>query len=178
MYFVVKGRLEYLHLKEEDPIRLVQGSWACEPVLWAHWIHCGILRAVTDCTLLSLDAEKFQWIFSPYHSSHARDYATMFVHALNIAPKEELSDTDTSITLSAMPIAFPGNDYGGEINICAQKSNNWRKVQSLASVFSKTSKEGEGWFKKRQSISHHPLRPINPIPENFSPALSEHSRLS
>merc|ERR1712217_84095 len=69
-------------------------NWVSEAVLWTHdWVHCGMLRAATDCRLLALDAQKFQESCGSFASTHAHQYAVAFVKELN----EEDADFQTDI---------------------------------------------------------------------------------
>lgn len=46
------GTLESLKLKE--------GQWVCEPILWIEWKHCGQLTALTHCEFIAVSARPFQ----------------------------------------------------------------------------------------------------------------------
>jgi len=92
MLFVVgSGMLRYQQ-RGEEPEFLSNGHWACEAVLWTHWMHCGVLAAESQCRLLALDAERFRKFVSPYPSRHAGKYAAAFVEQLNRLDRSELSD--------------------------------------------------------------------------------------
>merc|ERR1719221_1501131 len=56
-------------------------------------MHCGtLLVAEAECCLLSLDAEKFSEVISPFPSRHASRYAACFVEQLNLVDRNSLSD--------------------------------------------------------------------------------------
>jgi len=106
MFFVVRGAFTYQQ-DRQAPARLKRGDWACEPTLWTRWIHCGTLRAVSDCTLMSLDAERFAEIASPFPSNHASTYAEAFVESLNDSDGRVLTDLRTSEVEVGALAAFP-----------------------------------------------------------------------
>merc|ERR1711972_421251 len=61
--------------------------------LWtSDWMHCGTLRATTDCTLLAVDAKEFQHTLGPYSSKETFGYATWFVNQLNTQSREHYTD--------------------------------------------------------------------------------------
>merc|ERR1712228_279933 len=77
-------------IKGED---LTQGQWISEPVLWTHWMHRGMLRAVSDSRLCLLDAHKFQDVVSTFDHDefNPKVYASGFVDGLN-STKDMLTD--------------------------------------------------------------------------------------
>jgi len=107
MYFLTRGTMVYTSISPEQedigakPTKetLAAGQWVAEPVLWCTWMHRGMLRATSECTLLALDARCFQTIVSQYHTQnfHPSDYAAEFVKHLNMIGMAEdgvLSDLD------------------------------------------------------------------------------------
>merc|ERR1712176_296149 len=73
-------------------------EFICEPVLWTDWMQRGVLRASTECSLLTLDAARFQEIsmhfFKLTEATHPAWYAEQFVEHLNDLDLNELTDLD------------------------------------------------------------------------------------
>jgi len=84
MFFVLGGTLLYI-LDGRKPHRFLEGHWANEPVLWAPWVHRGLLRASMDTSLLCLDAKQFQVIARQFRTEnfYPAHYAAEFVAQLN-----------------------------------------------------------------------------------------------
>lgn len=106
MLFVMVGQLRYVHevmLAKEVGV----SSCLCEMVLWTKWVHKGVLRAATECSILALDAAKFQEItvhfFKLEEMLHPAWYAAFAVERLNEMDKDHLSDLDMDFGL---PPAF------------------------------------------------------------------------
>merc|ERR1712050_58029 len=78
-----------------------------EATLWTTWMHCGTLRAVTECTYLALDSERFRRILSPFPSPHAQAYAWAFVSTLNGWSRPQMTDLRDGCELQGMAAAFP-----------------------------------------------------------------------
>merc|ERR1712032_1438173 len=95
MFFVLSGRLTYVKQYEEEEAEVVmQGMWACEPVLWTNWMHVGFLTAATHCRLLCVSAEKFQVTLKSFHPRGfcISRYANEFVNCLNSSDQWDLTD--------------------------------------------------------------------------------------
>jgi len=95
MYFLYAGKLKYDRTAESH--RTVhKGEWACEAVLWTQWMHYGLMRTKTECTLVVLEALIFQNICQQYTSQmdYARSYGKAFVQHINGAEEVELTDLE------------------------------------------------------------------------------------
>lgn len=98
MYFVWSGTMQYE--KINGSMTLVnQGQSVSEAVLWTKWAHRGLLTALGNCRLCTINAELFQAIVSNFvHvSKDPWVYANQFVANLNLC--EEVSDI-TQMTTS------------------------------------------------------------------------------
>jgi len=86
MFFVVSGKLTYFKPSNTffEAVEVSNKQWLSEAVLWADdWRHCGSLKAVTDCQLLTLTAEDFRHAVSSFNSNHATLYGESFVEDLD-----------------------------------------------------------------------------------------------
>eukprot|EP00747_Dinoflagellata_sp_TGD_P084766 gnl/TRDRNA2_/TRDRNA2_162643_c1_seq6.p1 gnl/TRDRNA2_/TRDRNA2_162643_c1~~gnl/TRDRNA2_/TRDRNA2_162643_c1_seq6.p1 ORF type:complete len:928 (-),score=151.34 gnl/TRDRNA2_/TRDRNA2_162643_c1_seq6:128-2911(-) len=94
MYFVTNGRLRYLQTGGQAPKDVTVNQWAGEGLLWTPWMHCGLLRAKTECSLIVLDALQFQTIAYQFQDADfsSRKFAILFVDALNSSDKAKLTD--------------------------------------------------------------------------------------
>merc|ERR1712050_61659 len=62
-----KGGLQDSEASELNKKEVSHKNWISEANLWtSDWMHCGTLRATTDCTLLAVDAKEFQHTLGPY----------------------------------------------------------------------------------------------------------------
>lgn len=86
--------------QEDTYSYILEGQWVAEPVLWAkHWMHCGDLHSLTECQVITVDADQFGTSFSckgPLRS-FVRDYAIRFVRELNKVDEENLTDLTHTI---------------------------------------------------------------------------------
>jgi len=64
---------------------LRRGRWLAEASLWTRWEHRGDLEAVSNCSVLMLDAKAFERVVEVYEEAFAECvlYARAFVEALN-----------------------------------------------------------------------------------------------
>lgn len=113
LYFALSNKLCYDHNEEQETM-LNEGEWACEALLWCHWIHHGTMVATHHTTVLSLDTAKFQQIVTTstkYSYDVAKDYGRLFVEMLNTYDQEELSDLETQSSAIEFMVekAFPAN---------------------------------------------------------------------
>lgn len=90
MYIVCGGSLEYLPVDGSgfaaESTTCIAGNWLAEGVLWTTWMHLGVLRAVTDGRLCTLDAKTMQDIVGQVDHAdlfEPRLYAAKFVGELN-----------------------------------------------------------------------------------------------
>mmetsp|Transcript_44989 Transcript_44989/g.101227 ORF Transcript_44989/g.101227 Transcript_44989/m.101227 type:complete len:749 (-) Transcript_44989:95-2341(-) len=85
MYFITSGELSYRHRERSLCERATEGQWACEPVLWMNWVHCGRMSARTSCEIIQLSAVTFQDIISRCHFGlqYVRIYARSFQEYLS-----------------------------------------------------------------------------------------------
>lgn len=95
MYFLHAGKLRYDRTAEQSHT-VHKGEWACEAVLWTQWMHYGMMRTKTECTLVVLKADDFAEICKQYMSQiqYARDYAKAFVQHLNSSDEMTLTDLE------------------------------------------------------------------------------------
>jgi len=84
MFFVTSGRMVYVRCTESQQ-RVQARQWVAEAVLWTRWAHRGTLRALTECRLLSMDAQHVASIMSTFPTCHGLNYAMKFVAGLNKA---------------------------------------------------------------------------------------------
>jgi len=115
MYFLVRGRLSYKQ-QRTDIVFMESGDWACEAILWTHWMHCGTLCAGHDenCILLGVHGQKFRSVLSTSPFPPATVYARSFVKELNRGANRSTGalqlPTDlqtTSIVEQCVSEAFP-----------------------------------------------------------------------
>lgn len=115
MFFPVSGELAYTQEGHQETT-VHAHQWLCEHVLWTQWVHVGVLKAVSDSRLLTLDAAAFQKIVTTAgHTEELANYAIFFVKWLNKCQqrKEPISDIGENGTraLERMLIkAFPIED--------------------------------------------------------------------
>lgn len=71
--------------EDEAQNRLKAGDWCCEAALWTRWSHQGVMRAMTICDILVLDAAGFMAVTASHGriAPHAGVYAEEFVKGLN-----------------------------------------------------------------------------------------------
>merc|ERR1712129_618356 len=92
MFFMSSGLTKYQQEASKDAVNVQRPKWLCEPVLWTTWTHCGTLQAVTESTLMAVDAEQFQSVCSSAVDTHLTRYAEVFVTLLNQLEKDGLTD--------------------------------------------------------------------------------------
>jgi len=92
MLFACEASLEYeMDGKKEE---LTKGQWASEATLWTNWMHRGTLRAISESTVLQLEADTFADIVSQFWTPQVnpKKYAREFVARLNDMDPSSLSD--------------------------------------------------------------------------------------
>jgi len=170
MLFVTSGSLQYI--QDNCPGQPVNPSnWLCEPVLWTYWTHQGVLRASTECEILSLDAGQFQRI-AVYHFDleddvHPALYAKQFVDRINELGTSELTDFNLDLNVSRTFLASRRNSrtsMGSSLNSDKELTvldrlnmiYNFRHSMSLGSSVSKPAQgagaagqDGQGTRKSR-----------------------------
>jgi len=74
--------------------RVAEGQWITEAVLWTPWIHLGDLQAITDCQLITVDANSFGSAVRNATSlwSVLHRYGLAFVLELNTISRSDLTD--------------------------------------------------------------------------------------
>lgn len=102
------ARNEYLKAEGEN-------HWVCEPVLWTStWLHLGDLQAYVDCSILTVDADRF--CNAIQHNQllwkGIRSYAAEFVIQLNTIPREALTDLTHKLVT-------PENCLRTDIGVCS-----------------------------------------------------------
>lgn len=95
MYFVTQGTMKYQH-RSGNNFTVLHGEWSCEAAMWTYWIHCGHMRAKSECTLLVLDAQTVAKISTQFQASvaFAQRYGHGFVKHLNNCEYEDLTDLE------------------------------------------------------------------------------------
>jgi len=148
MFFVISGRLLYSKQNPGESMAGVkqtpgkgnqstqtssvsvsssEASAATEASLWTRWIHRGTLKAVSECTLLAMDADKFQRIISPFPTHHAHLYASAFVELLNVLDNSALTDLRIVDQEDLVDCAFPEMITDDE-----RTSVSWRTTRRLS----------------------------------------------
>mmetsp|Transcript_36903 Transcript_36903/g.68009 ORF Transcript_36903/g.68009 Transcript_36903/m.68009 type:complete len:146 (+) Transcript_36903:2-439(+) len=87
MYIVCMGNLEYTKVYGASCIVTHEDEqWVSEAALWTQWMHRGILKAMSNCRLVTLDATLFQDIVGGFEhlDFDPRKYAAQYVHHLNL----------------------------------------------------------------------------------------------
>merc|ERR1740121_2116075 len=86
-------------------VPMAPGQWAAESSLWTPWSYRGAVKAMTECTLLCLDAEEFQSIAHQFKTMefYPGQYAIEYLAALNVLSPLDLSDiSDGSMDLEGL----------------------------------------------------------------------------
>lgn len=98
MHFVSVGVLIYTLQNTKLP-ESVSGMWFCESVLWTPWEHRGNMRALTECSLLQVDAESFRRILNKNRSAlhFPASYACEVVETLCSTDAADLTDLDYKV---------------------------------------------------------------------------------
>lgn len=160
MWFIIRGSLSYKRQDEHQPRRISVasqvGNWICEPVLWCSWIHCGVLRAESDCRLLVLDAATFQLIAPQFSTSDFQVglYAAEFVGRLNKHLSDgTLSDIDeTKESAATVEAVF---NMKATDDTKATKKSFWGNGLSRATkFFGSDRKSGMNRTSVTSSVSH------------------------
>merc|ERR1712062_706077 len=88
------GTLVYQSGTPKKRCSIEEGNWLSEASLWTPWVHHGEARAVNECILVALDAERFHDVVWHNHAATASlsRYAYLFVDHFNSLAFEELSD--------------------------------------------------------------------------------------
>jgi hypothetical protein len=108
MFFMKSGLTKYRQEASTEPVNVQRPQWLCEPVLWTTWTHCGTLQAVTESTLMAVDAKQFQSVCSSAVDTHLTRYAEVFVTLLNQLGEGCLTDIGESEQVNdASTYAFP-----------------------------------------------------------------------
>merc|ERR1712176_177500 len=79
-----EGKMRYINMTGEVE-EICTEQWITEQTLWTKWMHRGVLTALADCRLYSLDASKFIDIVSQFEHMgfNPRAYANAYVSDLN-----------------------------------------------------------------------------------------------
>lgn len=97
MFYLVVGNMMYTR-PTRRPLHMETQQWACEVHLWIQsWVHCGQLRATSECDIICLDAEKFRETACNYKVKefYAGKYAQRFVTDMNEADTQDVSELVT-----------------------------------------------------------------------------------
>jgi len=114
MYFVIIGELAYRLAaggSQSQPQSFVDAHWFCEAVLWTSWVHRGIMTAITECDLVTLNGHGFGEVVAahPNHIALSKTYAADFVLALNRMMQERrpISDDQMHLVEECMDVEAP-----------------------------------------------------------------------
>lgn len=111
MYFVKSGELVYRRPFGHMTDKLEEGHWISEMVLWRPWEHVGTVTAITESSLMALDASSFHTIFMETQTHHklseedAIAYAFKATEILAEVPPKDLTDLDDAEIYEASRIA-------------------------------------------------------------------------
>jgi len=134
MFFMKSGVTKYQQEACFEEVSVQRLQWLCEPVLWTTWTHCGTLQAVTESTLMSVDAKQFQSVCSGAMITHLTTYAQVFVAHLNQTGEGCLTDIgDIQPVDNASALAFPELFVDSEEEQGELKFNNAAKSGSMIS---------------------------------------------
>merc|ERR1712176_50081 len=106
MFFVKSGHLRYNQEKERDAdnhdcddivgstLYVSDQEWICEACLWTAWNHTGVMHADGMCSLIILDADKFQDVARKSRMANFQParYGELFVMHLNTLDPTDLTD--------------------------------------------------------------------------------------
>jgi len=141
MFFLLDGRLNYSH-RLGDVVELKPPDWFSEAILWTPWMHCGVMRAKSECRCKVLEAETFANVCTTWASSirYAQKYGKSFVHHLNNHPRgalylTDIDDPDMDVEWSANK-ALPKDS---QIRHSHGRLHNLIQTKSRSSVFSRDS---------------------------------------
>jgi len=157
MIFVTVGKLMYHRAKgahaEWRKLRVEQGNWACEAVLWLDaWVHKGTMIAYSESELVALHGATFCGITGAHPDAfeiaveHARNYLraiqlTMMMHGKMWDISEETIKTaispGRSASLSERISGFGGNVFNEE---------NMQSENELESSSSSSSSSASSFF--------------------------------
>lgn len=115
MLFFLSGFLSYTY--EEASLPVLEGMWACEPVLWVRWVHLGDMKAHRPVTLIALSADLFRQSLTK-NSKEAyvvSNYAKRFVEFFNrqwdaVRDVNMEMDTEDWMTEAVAQIQLPGDN--------------------------------------------------------------------
>jgi len=138
-----EGKMRYVNMNGEVE-EICTEQWITEQTLWTKWMHRGVLTALDDCRLYSLEASKFIDIVTQFEHMgfNPRAYAHAYVSDLN-AMGDAFSD-----------LAFHGESRGSrawdikqgthvynvmtqEYNICAEHGVNKRRGAGRVSLWAR-----------------------------------------
>lgn len=113
LYLVARGKLLYVQDDAKRQHTVTAGHWLSEGVLWTDWRHQGTLCALTECRLLSVDAQKFHSILSKFPSINIRQYAVEFCKSLSASYQEDLTDVGREDQAATVLVrkTFPEGQY-------------------------------------------------------------------
>jgi hypothetical protein len=124
-----------------------RGQWLSEAVLWTKdWLHCGTLRAFTDCRLLMLDATLFRDVMGSWQMPQVNSYAAAFVVGINKGVEDE---TLTDLMSCSKPLCD---------QIAATFPEEWREVrddilpQSMTRSIRRGTAPGSYFLKKASTV--------------------------
>jgi len=93
MYIIVIGLMQYMAISGKVTF-LHEEEWVAEATLWTRWVHRGVLTAMAECRIFTIDAKKFQDIVGQFEHPQfdPKAYAVTFVECLNSTKPAMLSD--------------------------------------------------------------------------------------
>eukprot|EP00747_Dinoflagellata_sp_TGD_P089376 gnl/TRDRNA2_/TRDRNA2_164301_c4_seq1.p1 gnl/TRDRNA2_/TRDRNA2_164301_c4~~gnl/TRDRNA2_/TRDRNA2_164301_c4_seq1.p1 ORF type:complete len:731 (+),score=143.81 gnl/TRDRNA2_/TRDRNA2_164301_c4_seq1:312-2195(+) len=115
MYYSFFGVLTYVQepanpSSKKIPPRQVENDWIAEAVMWTPWVHLGQLCAVTECDMITVNAEKFIEVVrgNPIVTALATQYATRFLHWVNSLDDAGLTDIFWGGNMEELLATFTG----------------------------------------------------------------------
>jgi len=134
MFIICSGELSY-HSLSGAVAYVESGQWISEATLWVNaWTHQGMLKAVSDCRLCVLDAQKFVELTEAFDFDFdVRSYARTFVKCMNSGAidstdlpywedAEEIMEAIASLT--PQRDGERGKQEGGSFNWGRQSTSN------------------------------------------------------
>jgi len=155
MFFMKSGLTKYQQeaCKEVENVQRLQ--WLCEPVLWTQWTHCGTLQAVTESTLMAVDADQFQNVCSNGAvDTHLTRYAEVFVTLLNQQEEGCLTDIGNNEPVDdAAAYAFPELYVDSDEEQCELKASPRGSLGSRGSFGSHRGSHRRSALRQRGRVS-------------------------
>lgn len=152
MHFVKAGELAYRRPFGRMTDKLEEGDWICEMVLWKPWEHAGTVTAVTECSLMSLDATVFHMVVKETQTASKVAEEDMIAYAFKAAeilsqvPQKDLTDLDDTEIYEAISIAHEA--FGANKHLVSSETDEFTSgghtgwMGHLLDKFSHTASDG------------------------------------